>query len=416
MRPHLQQLWYAPLLALAMALMMLRLLVMARLLDVPAFAQFSGGILVSSTFCMLGCVGLQSMLQREWPAQLVRGQERRGIVRATQCQVVALACACVAWAVAAIGYAPAGLSPGMMAVAILHGLAHQWFLIATIESRSRGETLRFARQNFVRALGAFVLSTAVAAVTANALGALGVDALITLGLAIGHFRRAVLRGALGIIAAGRLAVRRFATVRWSTALTLLVITVIAFSSQNADRWVAAERLDAREFAHYAFAWIVLTMAQALQSLINAAVYPMLARSMATAGREAAFRLCVRVSIGTLVLGAALALPLLEAFGVALDRMYPQYAEAKPLLALLVGVAVLRVSDFWSSFVVIAGFERRLLGWNLSAFVLTAMTWFWLVGAQDGSALTLQQVALLAVFLSIASYGVAGLLAMRARRE
>jgi O-antigen/teichoic acid export membrane protein len=410
------QLWYAPLLALAMALMMLRLLAMARLLDVTAFAQFSGGILVSSTFGMLGCLGLQSMLQREWPAHIVRGQERRGLVRAAQCQSVALACACLAWAVAAAGYVPAGLSMGMMAVAILHGLAHQWFLVATIESRSRGEALRFARQNFVRALGALVLSTAAAAATGDALAALGVDALVTLGLAVAYFRGAVRRrGRIGIVATGRLAVRRLAVVRWPTALTLLAVTVIAFSSQNADRWVAAERLDAREFAHYAFAWIVLTMAQALQSLINAMAYPMIARGMVTAGREGAFRLCARVSLGTLTLGAALALPLLQALGVALDRFYPQYAEAKPLLAFLVGVALLRLSDFWSSFVVIAGFERRLLGWNLSAFALTAAVWSGLVGTQSSSASNLQQVALLAVLLTTFSYGIAALLAVRARQ-
>ena len=87
-----RQLWYAPVLTLAMGLMFVRSLVMARLLDVEAFGQYSAGILVSATFCMLGCLGLQSMLQREWPVHLVRGRERSGPVRAAQCHLVATAC------------------------------------------------------------------------------------------------------------------------------------------------------------------------------------------------------------------------------------------------------------------------------------------------------------------------------------
>ena len=53
---RLRQLWYAPVLTLAMGLLLMRNLVMARLLDVPGFAEFSAGLLVSSTFCMLARV------------------------------------------------------------------------------------------------------------------------------------------------------------------------------------------------------------------------------------------------------------------------------------------------------------------------------------------------------------------------
>jgi len=45
-----RKLWYIPILVVAMALMMLRLLVAARLLSIEEFGYFSIGILVSSTF------------------------------------------------------------------------------------------------------------------------------------------------------------------------------------------------------------------------------------------------------------------------------------------------------------------------------------------------------------------------------
>src|SRR5438105_6307399 len=136
-----RQLWYAPLLAIAVALTMIRSLVIAQLLDVRGFGQFSGGILVSGTFCMLGCLGLQSMLQREWPVDLVRQRERAGLVRAAQCQLVALACFVLGLLAAAAGLAPPGMSPRLLAVGLVHGLSQQLFLVATIESRSRGDVL-----------------------------------------------------------------------------------------------------------------------------------------------------------------------------------------------------------------------------------------------------------------------------------
>src|SRR6185436_16327389 len=93
---RLRQLWYLPTLAVAMGLMMLRILFMARRLDLAGFAQFSAGLLVSTTFCMLGCIGLQSMLQRDMPILLARRRARAGLVLMTQAMLVACGCAALA--------------------------------------------------------------------------------------------------------------------------------------------------------------------------------------------------------------------------------------------------------------------------------------------------------------------------------
>lgn len=145
--PHrLRQLWYAPVLGLAMGLMMVRTLVMAKLLSVPSFAQYSGGLLVSSTFCMLGCLGLQSLLQREMPVQIVWHRERAAVVLLMQCLIVTTGCAIIGLLLVAAGFSVAGLTSNFLAIGIFHGLSQQVFLIATVESRSRGESLYFARQ------------------------------------------------------------------------------------------------------------------------------------------------------------------------------------------------------------------------------------------------------------------------------
>src|SRR5450759_2430383 len=130
-RHRLRQLWYVPLLSFAMGLMMVRILVMAKILDVPSFAQYSAGLLASSTFCMLGCFGLYPLLQRELPMQIVRHREQMGAVLLVQCLLVATACAVVGILLAAVGVSVMGLSPFLLAIGVLHGLSQQVFLSVT---------------------------------------------------------------------------------------------------------------------------------------------------------------------------------------------------------------------------------------------------------------------------------------------
>ena len=142
---RLRQIWYIPSLAIAMVLMMVRLMIVARLLPVEEFATLSSGILVSGAFGMLGCLGLQSVLQRDWPMLLIRGQEYRGLVLAAQSNLVAVGCALVGLCVAASGVSIAGVKPIVFCIGVLHGLSQQFFSIATIESRSRGRMFDYAR-------------------------------------------------------------------------------------------------------------------------------------------------------------------------------------------------------------------------------------------------------------------------------
>src|SRR5689334_7988913 len=130
-----------------MGVMLLRLLLMAHLLPLSEFAAYSLGLLISSSFCMLGCLGLQSVLQRDLPVLIVRRRERVGATICLQCVVVASACAVLAWiGISLCGSASLtlGAAAPVASIGILHGLAQQVFLVATVESRSRRETMRFA--------------------------------------------------------------------------------------------------------------------------------------------------------------------------------------------------------------------------------------------------------------------------------
>lgn len=398
---RLRLLWYAPLLAASMALMMLRLLVMARLLALDAFAAFSAGLLVSATFCMLGCVGLQSLLQREWPMHLVRGRERRGIVLAAQCHLVAAGLALVGLGAAAFGLLPAGMDAGLLAAGVLHGLAQQCFLVATAESRSRGEPLRFALQNLLRAALVLSASVAVAWATGSAVATLLVDALLSAALAGRYLATACARARLGLQAALAVGRHRLATIDWRAAVTLMVAMSVAFALLNIDRWIAADRLGSAGFAHYAFAWIVLSVAQSAQAVVNASVYPLLARRYAQAGLARAFSVCWRVSGAVLLTAALAAWPVVALLTSGVEQAYPQYVDSLELMPLFLAVAALRMSEFWSSFLLITGRETLLLVTQLGVAALTLLLW-WLAVGRHG-AISARQVAWLCVMLTAAAY-------------
>lgn len=397
-----QQLWYVPMLGTAMALMLVRLLLMARLLDLPSFAAFSAGVLVSSTFGMLVCLGLQPMLLRDLSIQVVRRRVRPGIVLLAQCIMVALACLLLCLVAAAAGATAAELPPGLFAVALLHGFAQQVFLVATVESRSRGMPVRYALQNLVRSLSVLVAGAVVAQWSGSALWTLAVETAVTLVLAQATLQRVFSTAQLPARVAYRLALRRLAHVNWSSAMALMSVTIVSFCLLNADRWLAAEALSSADFAQYGFAWIVLMVAQSAQAVINAAVFPMLARRFGLHGRQAAFTLAARASGATLAFGTVVAVPLWLLIGLSVRHWYPEYAAAADLLPVLLAVAVLRMSDFWTSYLVVVGLESRLLKLTLAVGALTTVAWGMVVRPWGGSPIALAEVAALAAALTLAT--------------
>jgi O-antigen/teichoic acid export membrane protein len=411
--PHrLRQLWYLPLLALAMGLMLLRLLLMARLLDVPGFAAFSAGVLVSTTFGMLACLGLQPMLLRDLSIQIVKRRQRPGLVLLAQCVLVASACAVAGLIAALTGLAAAGLPSSLFAVAVLHGFTQQVFLVATIESRSRGLPVRFAWQNLIRSLAVLGVGGSVAMLTGAAFWVLTVEALVTLALAQWTLQRIFRAARLPATLVYRLALRRLPRLNWRSAGALMSVTIVSFMLINADRWLAAEVLSVNQFAQYGFVWMVLMVAQSVQAVINAVVFPMLARRFGANGRRAAFDLSARASCAALVSGALAAVPLALALDAVVARWFAEYRSAMQLLPWLLAVAVLRVADFWTSYLMVVGLEARLLRLMLFSGLASVIAWLAFVRPWSGSALELADVAALALLLAATSFAAAALASWR----
>lgn len=413
---RMRQLWYAPVLALATALMMLRLFALARLLDIPNFAQLSAALLVSTTFTMLGCLGLQSLLQRDMPIMFVRGREWAARVLLGQSVLVAYASAVIAMLVALVVPLNFGSPANLVALGIVHGLSQQLFVVASVESRSRGEPLRFAVQSLVRSLVIVAAGLATARVTRSAPGVVVAEALVSLAIAHGLLWDTMGRAMSVVAATARIAMDRFKRIDWHAAWVLLLVSLLAFALTYADRWGAASTLAAHDFANYSFAGTILAIGLSAQSLVNASVYPMLARLYAREGRHACFSLCSKLSLIALIGGLVLAVPSYFVLEFAMRRWYPAYDIALGLVAPFLLVAALRVSDFWSSYMMITGLQGRLLKTSILAGAAAALVWAAIARPWDAGGRTPGQFALLAVLLAAIGYAAVVLAAWRSSSE
>jgi O-antigen/teichoic acid export membrane protein len=239
------------------------------------------------------------------------------------------------------------------------------------------------------------------------------EALVSLALAHGLLWQTMGRATSVTL---RIALDRMKRIDWHTAWVLLLVSLLVFALTYADRWGAASALDAHAFANYAFAGTVLVIGLSAQGLVNASAYPMLARLYAREGQRACFVLCSKLSLIALVGGLVLAVPGWFALDWAVRHWYPAYDIALALLAPFLLVAAFRVSDFWSSYMMIAGFQGRLLRTNLLAGAACAMLWAAVARPWDTAGRTPAMFALLAVLLAVVGYSAVVLASWRCSRE
>jgi O-antigen/teichoic acid export membrane protein len=401
---RMRQFWYAPVLVAATAMMLLRTLLMAKILPVTEFADFNGGLLISSAFVMFGGLGLYFLLQREMPMRLVRGQERMAALLLIQSLLVAICCFAVVVVPIAFGIPELMFGPQIMAFGVFNGLSQQLFLIATTESRSRGLPLLFANQSMGRAVLALAASTGVAIWTQSAAAAIAAEGIVTILLVHAVLIGARKRARIGIRPLIYLAAIRLRDIEWRAAFVLLIASFASYFLLNADRWVAATVLASESFAQYSFAWLMLMVSQALQAVANASVFPALARRFARDGRAASFRLAAILSAGTLLAGAVVGWPTVRLLNFVISKWFPAYESVYAILAVFYVVAVLRVSDFWSSYLIVIGSEVRLLVTSLVAGILGMSIWFTVLVPDPGQKADVTTVATLALVLAVLGYG------------
>jgi len=367
---------YVPILACAMGIMFARTLLAARVLDVPEFGLLSVGMLLANSFCMLGCLGFYLLLQRDLPMLLAKRRRIRGSLMLRQTLLLA-----VAGFVFLLPLSCADIfsvSPMFFAVSLLNGLAQQIFLVLTLQSRSEGQSMRFAAENLGRAFAVIVVIGLSGMLSGAAVVMLLAEAAITLVISMGIFS-ALRRGErMSSIALWAIAAKSLTKVRWATPLTLLATGVIGFVMLNGDRWLAAALLGHDQFALYAFAGIVLLLAQSVQSMINVSVFPHLAQSYALSGKTITGRKALRYSAIVLASSLCLSVPAYWLTGYAIDALFPNYGMSMQLLGWFFLIAALRMADFLTSFLIISGNEVWLLAINLGVVGFSVLVWVALI--------------------------------------
>ncbi len=405
---------YTPLLGLAVAVSFAKLIVYAKLVTVAQFGALGQMLLISAVFSMAASLGLQSVASRDVPALFARGLERRGVRLLVQTIAVASWIALLGLLAAAAGLSLFDLTVEELMLGVVHGWAQIAFLTLASESRSRLDMMRYARNMAARNTAIAAAGAAIAGLGFGAQGVILAEVAGTLlfcgfiGRDVLARSRASLRWLLRAVAVHR------ARLPWRAALLMCAGALVMFASFNVDRWIAAETLARDAFGVYAFGWLALLAAQSVQGLLNSGLLPLLARRRAVSLEASAYRLTALVSAALLVGGLSLAIPTAWLLERAVEHWMPQYAEARELWLPLLLAAVFRVSDFWSSLLLVIEREGLLLTAQSAAVAAACLGYaIWLVvGMRD---LTPVSLAWLAFAAAVSSHGSSAVMVLYARR-
>jgi O-antigen/teichoic acid export membrane protein len=406
---------YTPLLALASATSLAKLLAYAGMLEVAQFGALGKMLLVSTLFGMVGGLGLYLVATRELPVLLAEGRARRAVALLAQSAWVTTLMAFVGLLAASFGVGPFGLSSKELGLGLLHGWLQQLFMFAGLDNRSRLALTDYARDLQIRALLCAGAGTGSAALGSGAVGVIVAEAATTVMVSAWMVRGILQRARVRARCLPRMAVRRLARLPWRASLVLLAGSLVAFASFNLDRWLAAELLDRETFGQYAFAWIALLTAQSVQMFVNSGLLPLLARRAATGRAGDALHLTMRISAALLATACLVGAAAGVGATFAVERWLPKYVAALPLLAPIIGAAVLRVSDLWSTLLIVEKRERELLAvQSISvAICLAGYAFWWWVNPEPAAPLALAWLACATAFMALV--GSAGMAFWRSRK-
>ena len=364
---------YMPVLALAMALTMGRLLVFARVMSVEQFGAFNIALIVSTLTLTISCFGLFTNLQRKLPIDLQRGHINLGAARTALTLYGALAVGGVGL-ICAFAFSSAwALSPMLTMVGVVHGFSQQIFLIFTTETRSARQTMLYSAQILLRAFLIISIVVPVAFITGSAVLALLAEVVVTLIVSFVILRQILAKYRLSPRMALSSSVPMARKVNWPSMGYLVLMTLVVAASSSVDRWIAVNYLVTSDFAQYAFAIIIITVASSTQAMVNAALFPAIA-SRYTYSPRAAFRMAAKTSFGMLGLAVAICLPSVPILAWLVERFYPAYSEAIPLFLPITLAGVFRFADFWTSYLIVADRERRAVVINLIATLAPLALW------------------------------------------
>ena len=365
---RLSAITYVPILVFAMAIMFARSLLAAKTLNVPEFGQYSIGLLISNSVAMLSCFGFYLILQRDLPVIYAKKSHRRGLVMLNQALFLAFLGFLILLPFSFIHIFD--VSPFLFIVALLNGLGQQIFLVVALHSRSRGKSVQFANDNLIRSILIFFTIWLSASLTQSSSLTLLFEALVTIFIStwmyLALFKNSAIQSKAKVI--WNISIKSLYKVKWVEALTLLGISIVGFAATNTDRWVAADNLSHDSYALYAFAGIILILAQSFQSVIGVSFFPYIAKLYGLESKNKAGRIALIFSLSSLIICLLLSIIAFPIINSGIESLFSKYKDAIPYVGFFLVIASFRASDFLSGFLIVDGRERRLLAINVLAIL------------------------------------------------
>ncbi len=401
---------YMPLLALSAIVSLAKLMIYARLVSADEYGAISQMFLVGNTFGIVGSLGFYLLGLRELPGLHVRRREFSMAVLLTQSVIASTASALVA-ALLLIPFGEVGalsmkIGGAGVAVGLFYGWTQLCFQIATTDARSRLEMTRYSADVALRSVATTAAGIIIILLGLHASAVALAESLVTLAMFLWVGAGIVARAKIAAAALLQKAIRRLKLAAWRPAIILMLGSLLSFLTSAVDRWLAAATLDLQQFGYYAFAWTSIAAAQTFQFLINASLFPLIGRRYWAKSAQSAFRLTALLSLGLAILGAVVAAILAPFVGLIVARLFPHQAGAVPLIEPLLIAAVLRVADFWSSFLLVVRRETLLLNLQIVTLAVAGLA-FWAAMAASGRAPTAESLAWLAVGLAAANFSLSG---------
>ena len=405
-----RQFAYMPILLLASGILLLKSGVYARLLRVEEFGELSAALLVINTAVSFGALGFNHLAHKMLPKfHAANDHDSRAAFLAASI-VVFVTVTVLALCGALVAGAWSGSFSITWSVAVAAGALTQFaFALQLISIKSEFRFVAHSSWSLTRALCSLLAGAVVAWQTQSATAVIVAEACVLLMLLLPM--RAMLRGSTASFPPDGIgaSVRTHASAAFGLLKLQGMITVLFML----DRWIGVSVLSAREFGIYSVALIVMMAFENLQAIIGVPAYPVLNRLMAAGDAVAGYRHAFKLSVGLLLTGLLLCVPGTWILHVLVRNFLPQYVDALNVIGIILVSGILRVSNFFGTFCILADQERFMSQIALGVALVTISAVF--LAYTNGAVLGPMHVAGISLTISLATFGADFLVGRRVAR-
>jgi O-antigen/teichoic acid export membrane protein len=364
-----RQYFYLPLLLCASGLLLLKSGVYARLLAVEEFGALSAALLVINTAVSFGALGFNHLAHKLLP-RLHADADHHGRAAFLGASITVFLGVILTSALLAgiAGLLFGVLTPRWVLVTTAAAFTQFVFALQLIGVKSAFRFVEHASWSLARAVALVGAGAVVAWATQSAQLVVLTEALVSAAM-LWPMRRLMFID--GHPLEWRSAIRDAARAHLGPALQLLKLQGMITVIYMLDRWIGLSVLSAREFGIYSVALIVLMAFENLQAIIGVPAYPVLSSFISRNDHAAGYRHAFYISARLLLLGAALGIPAVWVLDWLIAHFLPQYQEASAVIHLTFAAGVLRVSNFFGTFCILAD-QERLMFYIAIAIALTAV--------------------------------------------